>query len=299
MSENAVPTTASKLKIAFGRSSSVGYSGAVELARTFDGYKSSGSGRDERHSIEIPIAPISKDVFRRLTELWGFISNWASKSIFVDNAPISQPWEFGRLLVEIYQCHETCLRSSWQADYCSGKAGPAADRQFFGCRFEKSVKFQDNGYFRKDEKYWYQVGHFSEDTTKFKIDKDAIISSLKGYNTRRPCALCPVFSWERIEAGVRELPNEIDLSTDEKFVVKYSNLDPKKPVGIDRKDGRGGGLTIGFNFGRDRTAVVPHKRDVPSVKYSDVAGQDRAITEIENVIGLPLKHPEYFTALGV
>ncbi len=291
--------TASKLRITFGRSSSVSFTEAVELAKTFDGYAASGIRRDEKHSLEVSMVPVSRDILRRLTRLWNCIASWKSTSVFVDDAPVSQSWEFGRLLGEVCQCHETCERSSWSTDHCCGKAEPSAEREYFGCRFEKSVKCQEGDWYRKDERFWYQVGHFSEDATKFCIDKDVILASLKTHTAKRLCVLCPAFSWERLEVGVRELPDEVDLSTDKDFRIKYSTLDPNKPIGIERRRDRENFISVGFGSQYETTTGEPRKRDVPSVRYSDVAGQQQAITEIENLVGLPLKHPEYFAELGV
>jgi transitional endoplasmic reticulum ATPase len=41
------------------------------------------------------------------------------------------------------------------------------------------------------------------------------------------------------------------------------------------------------------------KRCVPSVRFADVAGQDKALAAIRQLVQLPLLHGDYFTALGV
>jgi transitional endoplasmic reticulum ATPase len=49
----------------------------------------------------------------------------------------------------------------------------------------------------------------------------------------------------------------------------------------------------------ERVEEAPAVRNVPAVRYADIAGQDAALAQVKNVIELPVSHADYFEALRV
>jgi transitional endoplasmic reticulum ATPase len=93
------------------------------------------------------------------------------------------------------------------------------------------------------------------------------------------------------------------LSTWEKkseFELRYSELDPTKALGIKPKTPPTQNGWVGATLTLQAPLVEqPPKRQVPNVRYADVAGQDAALSALRSVVELPLCHSSYFEALGV
>ena len=99
---------------------------------------------------------------------------------------------------------------------------------------------------------------------------------------------------------IDKLPDSVELGDASRFEVKYSELDPSKPLGIKLKDPPDSfcGSTLSLGNHEDPQEEAP-RRNVPQVRYGDIAAQDAAIKEVRNVIELPMKHPDYFAEIGV
>jgi transitional endoplasmic reticulum ATPase len=101
---------------------------------------------------------------------------------------------------------------------------------------------------------------------------------------------------------VNELPRLIPLGDKSPFDLRYSDLDPTKPLGIKPKasgvadEGVWVELDANPSEPEDRP---PLERQIPNVRYADVAGQDAALQALRSVVELPLRHAAYFEALGV
>ena len=84
--------------------------------------------------------------------------------------------------------------------------------------------------------------------------------------------------------------------------MRYSQLNPDKALGIQRKDDHGlapsSGLTCAVSL-VPVLAKAENKRCVPKVRYADIAGQDKALAAVRQIVELPLTHCEYFAALNV
>jgi transitional endoplasmic reticulum ATPase len=131
------------------------------------------------------------------------------------------------------------------------------------------------------------------------VDKSS--TSLRFESGLAACrTLCPAFSWARIGAGVGELPDQIDLRTDERFKLRFSTYDSKKAIGVEPARRLTTAPRLELTLGGPREgSEIPPERQIPSIRYSDVAAQEAALSEIEHVVGLPLKHPQYYDELGV
>jgi len=285
-----------KVKIVFGRSSSPNFQNALSLAEKLPTYISKGKGKSEKHSIKLDL--LAKDIkyASNLLNLLEYISSWKSTALYINGAKLDQLWLFQRTLAQVCSCYAERRSLPRGDDYCCGKDAPDQDKKFFGCRLEKGINYHDKGYSYGNQAQWYQFGSLSKDLSRYNIDKKLIIKTLRAYTEKEPCMLCPAFSWERLLSTANELPNEIDLKGNKDFVLKYSFHDSTKPLGIHKRR-EGHAIRVGFTAKDD--SELQSERNVPKIKYSDVAAQDRAIEEIDNIIGLPLKHPDYFSEVCI
>jgi len=286
--------------ISFGPSTATSFDDAKRLARLCDGYSVTGTGRLERHSVRIVLSPVDPETLTRLKRLFQLIAGWKSCSLELQGAPTGRRWSFHAGMEDTYNCYQTQRLVQHGDDYCRGKNTPTDDVLRFGCRLEQPV--QRSHVFRAYDSapHWCQYGQLSEDSSTFAVDKPAILAALRVGTCGLPCTLCPAFSWERIGAGIGELPDQIDLRTDERFKLKFSTYDSTRAIGVEptaRFSALRQGLTTPGGP-REGTQVSP-QREIPSVRYSDVAAQDAALSEIEHVVGLPLKYPQYYDELGV
>jgi transitional endoplasmic reticulum ATPase len=286
--------------ISFGPSTAASFDDAKRLARQCDLYRVTGTGRLERHSVRIALSPVDPDTLTRLKRLFQLIAGWKSSSLELEGAPTGRRWSFHSGMEDTYNCYQTQRLVQHGDDYCRGKNTPTDEVLRFGCRLEQPV--QRSHVFRAYESapHWCQYGRLSEDASTFAVDKPAVLAALRVGTCGLPCTLCPAFSWDRIEAGVARLPDRIDLRTDERFKLKFSTDDPKKAIGVEPTKHFTTGSRLESTPGSAREGSEPRpERQIPSTRYSDVAAQDAALGEIEHVVGLPLKHPQYYDELGV
>ncbi|MBI5181012.1 MAG: AAA family ATPase [Nitrospirae bacterium] len=100
-----------------------------------------------------------------------------------------------------------------------------------------------------------------------------------------------------MKSTLEQLPEKIDLKTSNAFSLRYSEADPLRPIGITRKE-EPFPLRIGHDGSDDiRRSEGTPVRNVPNIRYKDVAGHARAIEIIKDICELPLKYAEYFDHL--
>ena len=285
-----------KLVLSFGKSSSANLPEARKLAGSFTGYSAKGSGRSEQYVVRLDLKPSTPQVLTNLSRLIEMVRNWKSTSIAIDGAKLESMWDFTGGLTQTCNCYHKRTNVPWADDYCCGKDAPTSDRTHFGCRLEQPVKCTLDRYSYQDCTEWFHYGRLSDDLALFYVVKSDIFAALRAQTSRAACALCPAFSWDRMRKGIKELPDQIDLKSDKRFIVRCSAFDSGKPIGIEFRE-RSFAVAIGFD--QDDDAAEPQEREVPAVRYTDVAAQDDALAEIENVVGLPLKHPQYFEEVGI
>lgn len=282
----------------FGYSSSENFKHAVELAKNLPNYKCSGQDRIQEHTNSVQVGFEDDAALKQIMPLLRLISNWKNKKITISNITLHSYWEFEKEYNEVKDCYKLRNNSCLGVQYCFGKDAPDNDIMFLGCRFIKSIlpTIQKHYYYQKDLN-WYQFGNLSEDLTSFNIDKDKILTICMSKTKGSICTICPFFDWQRIKMAINDLPDKIIIDEKSLFEIKYSALDSTKPIGIQLKNKYPTQL---LNLGYTKQKEIPMmNRNVPSVKYSDIAGQDKAISIIKSVIQLPLTQPEYFLEMGI
>ena len=245
---------------------------------------------------------------------------WKGARIEVEGAESTSIYGLHYEIDEMRSCHEHREKSDLGDEYCSGKDGPSQEATCFACRHIRGVSRLFGGWEQEREFQWYHYGTFSDDGSQFIVDKERIFGVVNRKTGGHVCTLCPAFNWSRVRSDIADLPDTIDLNESPIFQLVYSEIN-NKPLSIkprqefhyapdapqsfrqipgtpaqqteqsehDHEDG----------WARDRQSEEPPKRNVPTVRYRDVAGQDTALREIKDIVQLPLTHPEYFEKVGV
>jgi transitional endoplasmic reticulum ATPase len=287
------PSMPSVLEISFRRSPSPNYPSAVKLAQAMPGYRTRG---DEQglHTITWSAPLADEAAWEKLERLLAMISGWRSVELTLDGRPL-KIWSFAMELRRIKACHARRVQAGTGDLYCSGKTVAENDGDYFGCRYARGVSRQTSS----GRNSWIRFGTLSKKRDSFRVDKKAILETLETQTKGEVCLFCPAFAWRRLRADVKALPDVVDLGEKSAFEVRYSDLNPSKPLGINPKESPAENGWVGATLQIAGHIAETPKRQVPNVKYSDVAGQDTALAALRSVVELPLCHRSYFEALGV
>lgn len=291
--------SAMPVKISFGRSSSANYTTAVRLAESLSGYTSTGEGKQQLHIVSFDLSLDDGDSWQRLRKLMDIVRGWQSASICIAGR-LQSYWEMDRRLTAVLDCYQTRTRGPDNPNYCSGADTVHDEPRSFGCRLLEGVhRPLRNNYSRRFS--WCQFGQLTDDCSAFIVDKEAIVQEIRSSATDSYCEFCPAFDWSRVEADVDFLPDRVDVEGSSSFELRFSEINPDKPIGIKPKQPRTSfGVTISAaDVLASLTQDQPVARNVPDVRYTDIGGQDPAIAHVRELVELPLTHPEYFRQVGV
>lgn len=291
------------IQIQFGKSSSKYFDDAVQIASELPGYELTGEGKDQRHKVTMPLLLDDRKQWECVRQLSHLVGAWKTADVTITGAPTNNFWELERSIANVRICYDQREKSGLSDQYCSGKNAPDDDPSCFGCRLVKGVTRSTSGYTYMHLR-WYQFGTITKDNKTFKIDKKEILNIIQARTCDQMCTCCPAYNWERVVADVADLPDEIKLNESSAFEIKYSDIDPAKALGIKLKttESWSGEINIGPGTldkeeGEDEEERI--ERNVPTVRFQDIAAQDIALREIKNIVQLPLSHGEYFSEIGV
>ena len=283
------------LEIRFGRTRSPRFSEAVRQAQKIPGC----TKREGEGGVQITVCtsvPFDDPaLWRRVQELLWIVGSWQSTSVCLDGKVVDPVLLVGDLS-RLIECYVQKKRSDPCLDYCSGKQSPSSDISAFGCRFIQGVSV---GPGRENRIPWYEFGRLSADQKRFAVDRDAILGRLRSETAGQACLACPAFSWTHVAEAVDCLPTELDLEKSDRFRVKFSQLDPSKPSGIEPVfPSRHLSIRVSTDFEKDTpTLAMSPKRNIPKVFYSDIGAQDDAVQQLRDICELPFTHSEYFAHL--
>ncbi len=150
--------------------------------------------------------------------------------------------------------------------------------------------------------YWFQVGAFSGSET-WQIDKNQIRAILKQEAEDKLLHLCPSFDFTRTESIINRLPDAIELKDN----VNWSRVHIRKMEGsrivsqasgiIHKLTKSGDSETVG-DYTQKEEPKKP-TRNIPKVTFSEIGGIDGVLSQVREVIELPLKNPGLFKHLGI
>jgi transitional endoplasmic reticulum ATPase len=278
------------LEITFGRSPSAHYGQAVQRAQAFSGYRQTGAGQTLVHSITVKVSLAHEATWEKLQHLLRLIHGWRSTHVTVAGQVVNY-WQLSGRLAQVRSCYARKVQEGAGPGYCSGKQRPGDEATFFGCRLLRGISRSIH-----DRNSWIQFGDLSAQRDAFRFHKATILRTIEHRTRADGCQFCPAFRWQRVRAEVADLPEIIELGTDSLFEIKTSTINPKKALGIQPKK-TADDLSRALRF--EALADAEPARNVPTVRYADIAGQDAALKQLKNVVELPLTHKAYFEALRV
>jgi AAA+ superfamily predicted ATPase len=278
------------LEITFGKSPSAHYGQAVQQAQAFSGYRQTGPVLI--HTVAVKVSLAHEATWEKVQHLLRLIHGWRSARVTVAGHVVNY-WQLTGRLAQVLSCYARKVQQSAGPGYCSGKQRPGDEATSFSCRLLRGVSRQIHG-----RNSWIQFGALTPQRDAFRVHKAAILRTIEHQTRADGCLFCPVFRWQRVRADVAALPEIIELGTDSLFEIKTSTINPEKALGIQPKKTAEqlGGVMFRLDIGSQDPGPV---RNVPSVRYADIAGQDTALEQLKNVVELPLTHRAYFEALRV
>jgi len=287
-----------RARITFPKSQSKYLSDAVRIAKELPGYSVEGSGKNVTHAVDVPLPLEDVQLWERVRQLAKIVQYWKRSEIVIEGGPFDSLLKLEQAVSAVRSCYMAREKSALGDMFCLGKEAPDDDPTCFGCRLLEGVSRTGSYYY--EHLGWHQFGRLSEDLSSFSVDKKEIVRVCKVRTGDGLCTSCPAFSWRRVEDEINELPDMIRLGDDSPYEVKYSEIDATQPLGIrPRAQSSRWATAIGQNGGGGEGSEGELVRNVPSVRYSDIAAQDSAMEEIKNVVQLPLTHPDYFEEIGV
>jgi len=284
------------IEISFGRSSSPNFEKAVKIASSLPGYNLEGEGKGSRHKITFKIDSHLLGNWDKIGKLIDIVKSWKSFVLSLDGMSIPH-WDFVNTVSAIYRCYQEKVMHKLDDGYCCGRLGLTSESEFFGCRHIGGVQLVGHAHYtRTVTPPWYKFGSLSDDLSYYAMDKASIEERLVNSAGRGLCKFCPAFDIDRVKSVIDTLPDKIFLGENSGYDVQYSEIDPNKPIGIERSRRS---LTILTGLRRQDEESEVAQRNVPNTAFSDIAGQDKAVRIIKDLIQLPLSHPDYFRDLGV
>lgn len=161
------------------------------------------------------------------------------------------------------------------------------------------------------EVFWFQIGHFGREGL-WQVDKHQMLAILRQQAEDKLLHLCPSFDFTSTEAIIQRLPEQIDTNENPNWTVYYTrrvvgSRVERKPAGIIHKL-TGGGNKTSFGAAAEKAApdtaseseaAQERKRNIPKISFGEIGGIDDIITQVREVIELPLRKPELFRHLGI
>lgn len=210
--------------------------------------------------------------------------------------------------MEIVKCSEGYRKSIIPEEYCKTHEEGAC----WGCKHLHSINLstpRNSYYLDKNYKYWFQIGNF-ESENFWKIDKERIVQIIKREISLKRINVCPILTEINIQDALITIPNEINVTESEGWEINFEeiynkNQMEKKPIGIMPKglmshsDYLSTGLSLHINLDDDDETSETTSKYIPETTFDDIGGIDDIVSDVREVIELPLKHPQLFEYLGV
>lgn len=245
-----------------------------------------------------------------LEKLWGFIGNRSSTVARMNESTIDYRAFFSR--IQILRCSLKRSSSTQNGQYCFLEDG----REGWGCHHLKSPSRYVPPFHRRDlHDAWYRYGTFSENRI-WSLDRDRLRTVLEKDWESKGLELCEYFNPSRIDQILESLPGQIDPSKDPSWktteVRRIGNGDMQSMTlrlepeywndsgelnHPETDPGRGG---IGHMGGENREDQTEDGiRNIPETRFDEIAGLDRIVDRIREILELPLARPGLLKHFGI
>lgn len=238
-----------------------------------------------------------REQFQDLETLISRLENVTPEAIYLNNEPINRKDLIRKLdnVVE-YEQKLRGLRDSKEIDFKEGWGYPQLNSLNRYLPDSKSELIE--------KKFWFQFGSFISPTT-WKVDKNQIHAILKQEAEDKLLMLCPSFDFSVVEGIISRLPDTIDIKDNPSWSVMHSDIVEgsrviRKPVGIIHKlTKENKGKSDDSGSSDDKNKAEKTERNIPETSFEDIGGIDDIITQVREVVELPLKKPELFEHMGI
>lgn len=298
-----------KIGISFSRSSSANFTIALRRAKTLAAngtldIENDDKGRQSRFSLTLDSGIVENAV--RIENFVRLVSSWRGTELFIGGEPVSR-FEFDTLLEELGNLRRCWLRHKRKNEK-DGKKTTCCNDIPLGCR---RLRIDPNQDFLRFLNYsdmpWFAIGSF--DGKVVEIDKAGIRAQVDSIRNER-LSLCPLFDRDAVLRRIEELPDVLDPKIDKQWMTIYSRKTGKAVWALPRKftllpydlttsietksvSHRTGGSTA---HTKEEKQIA---RRIPSVRYSDICGQDAAVEAVRDYVELPVRHADLFESVGV
>lgn len=294
------------LSIYFGESDSTEHEKAVAIAAKFDKFTPA-KADSKLNTVETGNHEIVEK-YQLFEQLVNTIGSWQNAGVkFKDKN--TDPVSVFLGVKDIIECAQGYQEAEDKTLYCDDKKSNC-----WGCRFLKGITLKHlEAPFNKQTKYWYQFGSYINATT-WAINKEELTEALMAIVDKKNIDFCPVFRPAFFRKYIAALPAFIDVTDTDNWAQVYpedniSDIRRWEAISVQHKiqsteedrfeadsdpTGMGRLKTKGRKEGENK-----YLRYVPETSFDDVGGIDDIITQIREVIELPIKKPELFDHLGI
>jgi len=294
-----------QFEIKFGIAKSKNYNQAIKLASGFENFKVA-TDQEPLNTIIIFNQEVL-DKYSLIDQLLMIIKTWKSTQILYNGNSVTPNYFYQYRM--IIRCSNEFRKSRLQGKFCN------IDEHFqgWGCKFLRSVKrhAEEYSYSSFEKEYWYHHGSFI-DRYIWKIDKDAIRDEILKEVEHKKINVCPIFSKELLMERINLLPDEINILEEDGWSIEYDDQynggileNVASGIKYEKKDNfsASGQSRITINFGEmmddSGNEKIKTQRYIPNISFEDIGGIDEIITQLREVVELPIKKPEYFKHLGI
>lgn len=289
------------IKISFGKSSSQNYNLAVRRAKKYSTrYEEEIIGKSLIHKADYSLESLPKAL-----KLWESVRGWKSTELFVNDEPAGT--NELNTLKQTLDCSKRRNESLLPDEYCSEGLSDYDQGKYFGCK-RLDVVLKDfewsEGYYYEDEirNIWYRQGNLDKENKTFHVDKERIIKLLLAESKKKLITLCPFFNQDNLIRMVNELPSDIDLNENEKFILDESGVVPiVRTIGeMKWRENEKNRYSLSINLnGEDKEEKGEPTPETTNISYKDLGGLNQEIRMVRESVEIPFKYPEVFEHLGI
>jgi len=292
--------TARSLCLSFARSASASFSIALKRMKSLAEHGVLSIEKDD-HDREVWFSltlagPVLVECSLRISNLARMIRGWKSAEFAIHEESVRAIDFEGFLhrLEEVDRCRRAKARKG---------AKPCATACSLGCDqlwLHPSHSFL-NAY--QSRQAWWTVGEF--DGRVVTVHKEGLHRQVAG-SKNEPFRMCPRYDAKTVQRKIDGLPDTISHNEDTwRLISKQEDGSPawiwprdkNLPFGLvdqEREKKRSQRMRK-----QDGPTAPSRQRNVPTVSYSDVCGQDEAVEAVRDMIELPILHADLFRKVGV
>ncbi len=236
------------------------------------------------------------ELARRISNLTRMVRGWKSAEFCISREPV-KPIDFGAFinrLEEVDRCRRKKIREA--SESCANNCRLGCDQLFI-----KPVKQSLDSY--QSRQLWWTVGNF--DGRMLKIDKRKLKRQASA-SRNELYRLCPNYDSKAVAQNIDCLPEVITAEAEGwKIIYRREDGSPawlwpvKHPLPFGFSDARRVGVADAkgaMEHGQPHAAPL---RNISTVSYLDVRGQDEAVEAVRDMVELPITHADLFAQVGV